>query len=39
MYNEPPKEQKPPEKVGLGHARMHEKMLSKAKKLWKGGGC
>lgn len=30
---------KPAEKVGLGHARMHEKMLSKAKNLWKGGGC
>lgn len=30
---------KPPEKVGIGHAYMHQKMLDKAKKLWKGGGC
>lgn len=26
------------EKVGLGHARMHQRMLESAKKLWRGGG-
>lgn len=31
--------EKPPEKVGLGHARKHQKNMEKAKKLWKGGGC
>lgn len=29
----------PEHKVGLGHARMHQKMLDNAKKLWRGGGC
>lgn len=27
------------EKVGIGHARMHQRMLENAKKLWRGGGC
>lgn len=26
-------------KVGLGFARMHQKMLENSKKLWRGGGC
>jgi len=28
-----------PEKVGLGHARKHQKHMEKAKKLWRGGGA
>lgn len=28
-----------PEKVGVGHARMHQKKMEKAKKMWRGGGC
>lgn len=37
--DESPKEEGPPEKVGLGHARKHQKMMEKTKKMWKGGGC
>lgn len=28
-----------PEKVGVGHARKHQKKMEKVKKLWNGGGC
>ena len=38
-FDEASKGKKLPEKVGVGHARMHQKMLDKAKKKWKGGGC
>lgn len=30
---------KMPDKVGVGHARFHQKMLDNAKRKWKGGGC
>ena len=26
-----------PGKVGVGHARMHQKRMDKAKKMWRGG--
>lgn len=38
-FDEASQGKKLPEKVGVGHAHMHQKMLKNAKKLWRGGGC
>lgn len=38
-FDEASKGKKLPEKVGIGTAHKHKKMLDRAKKLWKGGGA
>lgn len=41
-FDEASKGKKPPEKVGIGHARMHQRRMEKVKKKWRGGemgGC
>lgn len=38
-FDEASKGKELPEKVGVGHARMAQRKMDKAKKMWKGGGC
>jgi hypothetical protein len=38
-FDQASKGKKLPEKVGIGHARKHQKRMEHAKKMWRGGSC